>query len=168
MIGSALGFIGSAFLHWRNGQRNRRAAARAVLAEMFANADRALSAESTFVFHEFLDGAWRTQLPLVAEFLSWPNLKTLVNAYDAAARAYENARDELPKIERENQLTAQRSEQSRKRICGWFLTVAGEWVKAMRALRSDAIRCRDRQGFDDDLRKIEDRLASANASRNLE
>jgi hypothetical protein len=45
---------------------------------MFTNAERALIAESTFVLHEFLGGAWRTQLPPVTELLRWPDLKILV------------------------------------------------------------------------------------------
>jgi len=165
VIGAIAGFVGSVLLNWRTTRQTQRAAARAVLAEMFTNADRALSAESTLVFHEFLDGAWRTQLPLVAELLRWPDLKILVNAYDSAARAYENARGELPMIERETQIvgSAFSVQRRREKVCSWFLAVADEWVKAMRLLRPSAIRRRERGGFDGDIQKIEQRLNSAKA-----
>jgi hypothetical protein len=130
---------------------------------MFTNAERALSAESILVFHEFMDGAWRTQLPLVAEFLRWPDLKILVNAYDSAARAYENAKGELPILERDSQITGERLEQRRREICSWFLAVATEWVKAMYSLRRTAIGRRERGEFDGDIQSIERRLNSAKA-----
>jgi hypothetical protein len=57
IIGAFAGFVGSVLQNWRTTRRTQRAAARAVLAEMFTNAERALIAESTFVLHEFLVGA---------------------------------------------------------------------------------------------------------------
>ena len=164
VIGAIAGFLGSMLLNWRGTQLNRRAAARAVLAEMWANADRALSAESTSAaaLHEFWSGAWRTQLPWVAAFLRWPDLKILVSAYESAERAYENARDMLAKPERESQIAEERLEQRRKKVSFWFLAVADEWLKAMRVLRRAAIcRRRERREFDDDIQQIEQRLNSA-------
>jgi hypothetical protein len=166
VIGAIAGFLGSVLLNWLGARLNRRAAARAVLAEMWANADRALSAESTsaIALHEFWSGAWRTQLPWVAAFLRWPDLKILVSAYDSAERAYENARDVLAKLELESQIAEERLEQRRKKVCFWFLAVADEWLKAMRVLRRAAIcRWRERREFDGDIQKIEQRLNSAKA-----
>src|SRR5215469_12666270 len=79
LVGALCGFFGSVFAQKREHNDARRAAGRAVLAEMFTNADRALSAESTLVLQEFTDFAWRQQLPLVAHLLNWEDLKTLVN-----------------------------------------------------------------------------------------
>jgi hypothetical protein len=158
VIGAILGFLGSVFLNCRTIRRNRREAARAVLAEMFTNADRALSADaaSTFHFHEFLDRAWQTQLPLVAASLRWPNLKTLVIAYDSAARAYENAQ-EVPKLAEESK-NEERKEQIRKNVDSWFLDVGDAWVKAMYTLKRAATGWRERRQIEADIQKIERRL----------
>lgn len=178
-IGAVLGFLDSVFLNWWNDRQGRKAAGRAVLAEMFANLDRALSAESTRVLHEFLDSAWHTQLPLAAQLLKWPDLKKLVSAYDSASRGYENAKDEIRKLDdrqrnlrvqprvmgeelkRDRQLAA--IENERQKIDGWFRVVAGEWITAMRVVRDSAVECDERKVFDEDLRKLEERLKSANA-----
>lgn len=148
VIGALAGFVGSVFLNWRIARQTRRAAARAVLAEMFTNAERALGAESTLVIHEFFDTAWRTQLPLVAALLRWSDLKTLVRAYDGAARAYTNS----------DPITTMTQPAA---VGRWFLTVAEEWTRAVQVLLPKAIRWRERARFNRDLQDIQQRLKSA-------
>jgi hypothetical protein len=149
LIGAIVGFLGSRRLQRDTEESQRKAAGRAVLAEMFTNADRALSAESTRVLHEFLDAAWRAQLPLVARSLTWPNLKKVVSAYDSAARAFENTKDETRRLDdRQRAIREQASvmgeelardkqvaeiEKQRREIDARFRTVARAWVEAMRA-----------------------------------
>lgn len=191
LLGALIGFAGSVLLHWRSNRSNRRAAARAVLAEIFTNAALALSAESTRVYHEFLDAAWRTQLPLVAQLLKWPELKGLVGAYDSGARAYENGLDVLGQLKDEERrareyeerlrnegspLTTyelkwdeklERMEEKRRMIDQWFRDVANEWIEAMRVLRNAAVGRNESKVFDEDLRKLEERLKSANVKGKL-
>jgi len=179
LIGAIVGFLGSRRLQRDTEETQRKAAGRAVLAEMFTNADRALSAESTRVLHEFLDAAWRAQLPLVAQSLTWPNLKKVVSAYDAAARAFENAKDETRKLDdRQRAIREQPSvmgeelardrqlaqiEKERQKVDAWFRRVASDWAEAMGVLRTATIDCSERATFDEDLRKIEERLKAADA-----
>lgn len=178
-IGSVLGFLGSVYLNWRSDRQGRKAASRAVLAEMFTNLDRAMSAESTRVLHEFLDSAWRTQLPLVAQLLKWPDLKKIVTGYDGASRGYENAQDEIRKlddkqrnlraqppvmgeeIERERQFAG--IENERNKIDGWFRALADEWITAIHIVRDLAVERDERKVFDEDLHKLEERLKAAKA-----
>jgi hypothetical protein len=177
VIGAALGFLGALCIYRRTAKDVQRAAGRALLAEMSTNAERALSAESTRVLHEFWDVAWRSQLPLVSQLLHWPDLKKLVSAYDSGARGYENARDALallaaeerrldessPEIGKELERDRKRNriEENRRRIDQWFREVAGEWIEAMRVLRGAAIDCGERKIFDQDLTKLEERLKTA-------
>ena len=100
-VGAIVGVVGLLYVQRDAQAKARRAAGRAVLAEMFTNADRALSASSSLVLHEFTDFAWQQQMPLVAHLLSWQELKILVNTYDSAARAFENARDVIKVGEQE-------------------------------------------------------------------
>jgi hypothetical protein len=135
----------------------RKAAGRAVLAEMFTNADRALSAKSTFVLHEFTDFAWQQQLPLVAQLLSWKDLKTLVNTYDSAARAFENARDVMQKREQESE-GRPREDREFDRVSSWFRDVAKEWIVAMRILQTTVLSGKERKQLDEDISKLEIRV----------
>lgn len=176
-IGAALGFLGAFYIYRLTAKDAQRAAGRAVLAEMSTNAERALSAESTRVLHEFWDAAWRSQLPLVSQLLDWPDLKKLVSAYDSGARGYENARDALGQLAAEDRKLDESSpemgkelewdrkrnriEEKRRRIDQWFREVAGEWMEAMRVLRGVAIDCDERRIFDKDLSELEERLKTA-------
>ena len=180
LAGGYLGYWGALRVQRIEDQERGKAAARAVLAEMFTNVDRALSAESTRVLHQFLNAAWRQQLPLVAKTLCWADLKKLVNAYDGAERAYENAVEGLRQSnDAERRLIEQPPptgvekphewiEADRRKIDGWFRVVASDWVGAMRLLRNVAMGCDERSNFDEDLRKIEERLKSAEALGKLD
>jgi hypothetical protein len=184
LIGAVGGFFGSRRLQRDIEDGQRKAAGRAILAEMFTNVDRALSAESTRVLHQFLDGTWRSQLPPVAQLLNWANLKNLVDAYDAADRAFENAKDQTRALDDKERALRDRPsamgeelqrdrqfaqiEKERRKIDAWFRTVAQNWVGAMRILMTTAINPDERPTFENDLRRIEEQLRSANALGELE
>jgi hypothetical protein len=156
-VGAVVGVIGLLYVQQRAQAEARRAAGRAVLAEMFTNADRALSAKSTLVLHEFTDFACQQQMPLVAHLLNWEDLKTLVNTYDSAARAFENAREVIHQREQE---VPGRSDEGRDfgRIGSWFTDVAQEWIEAMRILQRTVLNGQERRQLDEDLRKLEARI----------
>ena len=110
-------------------------------------------------------------------------MRKLVSAYDGAKRAYENAVDEVGKLDdEERRLSAEpvamgeelsrdrhlgRIEKGRTRIDSWFRMVAHDWVEAMRILRHATMGKEERTNFDEDLRKIEDRLRSADVIEKL-
>jgi hypothetical protein len=153
-VGSVVGIVGLLYVQHLAQAEARRAAGRAVLAEMFTNADRALSARSTLVLHEFTDFAWQQQMPLVAQLLSWKDLKTLVNTYDSAARAFENARDVIKDGAHEVGDT-ERDERDFGRIASWFTDVAQEWIAAMRILQRSVLDGKERRQLDDDIERLE-------------
>lgn len=155
LAGAVFGFSGSVYAQRRERADARRAAGRAVLAEMFTNADRALSARSTMVLHEFTDFAWRQQLPLVADLVSWEELKTLVNTYDSAMRAFENAKEIVSR--RSDPGAAENSNLGR--MSSWFHDVAAEWVAAMRILQKTVLDRAESERLEEDIGKIEQRLA---------
>ncbi len=157
LIGAIGGFLGSLAVQRRAQKEARIAAGRAVLAEMFANADRALSAKSTFILHEFTDFAWREQLPLVAHLLDWNELRTLVNTYDSAARAFENAKDVLQSEEKESPEIAN-EEQNLTRVGLWFLDIAKEWIAAMRILQAAVLDVSERTQLERDIENLEKRI----------
>jgi hypothetical protein len=155
-VGAFLAFFGTVYAQRSERNAARRAAGRAVLAEMFTNADRALSAESTLVLHEFTDFAWRQQLPLVADLISWEDLKVLVNTYDSATRAFENAKEVVRN--RSGRDDAEAYEPNFGRMASWFHDVAAEWVAAMRVLQKTVLDRNERQKLDEDIKKLEQRL----------
>ena len=156
VCGAIFGFLGSVYAQRSERNDLKRAAGRAVLAEMFTNADRALSAKSTLVLHEFTDFAWRQQLPLVADLVSWDDLKTLVNTYDSAMRAFENAKEV---VRRRSELDAPETyEPNLGRMVSWFHDVAAEWVAAMRVLQKNVLDKQERKRLEADIKKIEERL----------
>lgn len=179
LAGALIGFFGSLMLQTQAAKREQRAAGRAVLAEMFTNLDRALGAESTRVIHQFLDAAWREQLPLVAKLLKWKELKKILSAYDSGDRGYQNAVDVAKRLDDKelelkktatvmgNELERDKEfalvEQKRRRIDGWFRAMAQDWLEAMSVLRNAAIDCNEREVFDEDFRKLEERVKSADA-----
>lgn len=128
-----------------------------MLAEMFANVDRALSAKSTLVLHEFSDSVWREQLPLVAHLFRWNDLRTRVNTYDGAARACENARGALEQ-EAEIRSGTDAEGHDLSRLGLWFHEIAEEWIAAMRVLRTPVLHGRERQQLDEDIKKLEARI----------
>jgi hypothetical protein len=156
-VGAVVGVIGLLYVQHRTQAEARRAAGRAVLAEMFTNADRALSAKSTLVLHEFTDFAWQQQMPLVAQLLNWVDLKTLVNTYDSAARAFENAREVIH--EGEQQVMDQSGKvRDLGRIGSWFRDVAQEWIVAMRILQRTVLTGNECRQLDEDIKKLETRI----------
>jgi hypothetical protein len=155
--GAAIGVFGSLHIQRRSELQARRAAGRAVLAEMFTNADRALSAETTLVLHDFSDLAWQQQLPLLAHLLNWGDLKTLVNTYDSAARAFENAKDAM-RIEEKS--SSQASDPEIARVISWFREVAKEWIAAMRILQSVVLNAEEKRQLDEDIQRLEARLSA--------
>ena len=157
LLGAAIGGLFSLGLYLRAQSEARRAAGRAVLAEMFTNADRALSAKTTLVLHEFTDFAWQQQLPLLAHLLNWDDLKTLVNTYDSAARAFENARDVIRQGERESE-DPPRSDRDFGRISSWFQDIAREWITAMRILQRVVLNKAEWAQLDEDIKKLETRI----------
>ena len=166
LIGAVLGFVGALLITWWNNRSRRKAAGRALIAEMFINADRALSAESTDVTHEFFDFVWREQLPLISQLIRWADLKKVVTAYDSSARMFENAHEILERhrfidenIRPTSGLLEARQHELNK-IHSGFQSVAAEWLIAMRTLRKAGSRWRDRRELDADLRKLETRLAA--------
>jgi hypothetical protein len=178
LIGAIVGFFGSRRLQRDADKTQQQAAARAVLAEMSTNLERALDAESTRQIHEFFDAAWRSQLPMVAQLLKWPDLKKLISVYDYAARAYENSLDVLRHLEDQKRELGSKSpvmgeelqsdrklasiEGRRRRIDQWFRQIANEWIAAMSLVSEVALGREERKAFDDDLRKLDERLRSAN------
>ena len=87
VIGSVLGFLGSVFLDWKAKRSNRKAAGRAVLAEMEMN----VQALQVAVQHppvqvpQISSDVFSKNLPLVAQMLDWSVLQEIVKAYDYAA-----------------------------------------------------------------------------------
>ncbi len=156
-LGAVVGVIGLRSVQRRAQAEARRAAGRAVLAEMFTNADRALSARSTLVLHEFTDFAWQQQMPMVAHLLTWHDLKILVNTYDSAARAFENAKDVMNQGEREAS-TAVSEDREFGRITSWFTDVANEWIAAMRILRSTVLDRTEQRQLDEDIKRLEGQI----------
>ena len=156
--GAICGFFGAVYAQRRERNDAKRAAGRAVLAEMFTNADRALSARSTLVLHEFTDFAWRQQLPLVADLVSWEDLKTLVNTYDSAMRAFENAKEVIRR--RSDSATSETYEPNLGRMASWFHDVAEEWVAAMRVLQKAVLDRQERQRLEGDIERLEKRLTA--------
>jgi hypothetical protein len=157
-VGAVVGVIGLLYVQRVAQSAARRAAGRAVLAEMFTNADRALSARSTLVLHEFTDFAWQQQMPLVAQLLNWNDLKILVNTYDSAARAFENARDVIRQGEQEEAGTAA-EERDFGRIASWFSEIAQEWIVAMRILQRAVLDGSERGQLDNDIAKLEEQMS---------
>jgi hypothetical protein len=180
-VGAIIGFFASSSLQRRTEANLQKGAGRAVLAEMFTNADRAIGAESTGRVHAFFDEAWRGQLSLVVQRLNWPNLRKLISAYDSAARAYDNAIEEIQKLdERERKLHAQPQkmgeelqrdeefgeiERNRQKISAWFVIVAQEWVDAIDVLAPAVLETEERQTFEEDFARIRRQLRSANLIR---
>lgn len=162
IFGSIIGFLGSVFLNWWNQRTEREAAAHAILAEMFTNATRALDAESTLVLHPFVDSAWRSQLPSVAHLIKWPDLKILLEAYDAGFKAYENAADTLRAARERPKAPFDELHRDKEllKIKEWLMSAAKEWLRAIDILRGPALRPRDRTKFDDDFRKLKRRANS--------
>jgi len=130
---------------------------------MFTNADRALSAMSSLVLHEFTDFAWRQQLPLVAHLLNWEDLKTLVNTYDSAARTFENAREIIDQREKETIRGELTGKQDFGRVRSWFGEVTQELIGAMRILQDAVLDGKESRQLDSDIRKLE---ATLNSSSN--
>ncbi len=165
VIGALLGAFGALLVQKSAQAEARQAAGRAVLAEMFTNADRALSAKSSLVLHEFTAFAWQQQLSLVAQSLNWEQLKILVNTYDSAARAFENAKEviqenasEVIRQGKNESAAAQGDEAQFRRISSWFEEVAEEWIAAMRTLQSVVLNKRERRQLDEDIKKLEARM----------
>jgi hypothetical protein len=107
IVGAYVGYRGALRAQAVEDKMRNRMAGRAVLAEMLVNVERARSAESTRVLHQFLDSTWRGQLPLVAQLLRWPDLKKLIDVYDAADRAFDNAKDGIQKLDERHRFLSQ-------------------------------------------------------------
>lgn len=86
LLGAFIGFAGSVVLYLWDRRARQKGAGRAVLAEMMANARWALNLKGQGLSDGFSDQAWASQLPLIAQFVRWPDLEKLTQAYDSAAR----------------------------------------------------------------------------------
>jgi hypothetical protein len=155
LIGVGSGFLGSLYLQRRTDREARRAAGRAVLAEMFANVDRALSAESSLVLHQFSDLVWQQQLPLVAHLLGWNDLRTLVNTYDSASRAFENAKERIG-VDESQRMGGSANELGK--VMFGFRDIAKEWLTAIRVLQGVVLSKAERSALEEDIVKLESRL----------
>jgi hypothetical protein len=86
LLGALIGFAGSLVLYLWDRRARQKGAGRAVLAEAMANARWALNLKGQGLSAGFSDQTWASQLPLIAQFVRWPELEKLVQAYDSAAR----------------------------------------------------------------------------------
>jgi hypothetical protein len=83
-IGAVIGFLGSVLLNWLGEQSRRKAAGRALLAEMFSNVT-ALNYVGDHRPAGYSQNVWETQLPLVAALLDWKDLQIVAEPFLLAA-----------------------------------------------------------------------------------
>ena len=151
--------------YWR--RQTRKAAGRALLAELFTNLERTMSADTTSAGHDPGDTVWRTQMPLISKLLVWSKLKTVLRAYDAGFRLLDNIRE----IENErgnhaaagNPQTVEVVDRSRKRyqtIEAWYVRTAEDWLGAIDTVQALVLRKRERREFDRDLERLKETLSS--------
>ena len=83
LAGAILGFFGSLYIQRRSAKETRRAAGRALLAELVGNYE-------SLKVHErppegFSRTVWDAQLPLIAQLLEWDELRLIATPYALAA-----------------------------------------------------------------------------------
>lgn len=86
VLGALLGYLAAGRLHKHDRIELEKGAARALLAEMLTNADRAISLSGTIQPVGFSDSVWVSQSPIISRLLAWKDLKKVVEAYDAGSR----------------------------------------------------------------------------------
>lgn len=150
VIGSVLGFLGSVIVDQRKERERRKAAGRAVLAEMIINAGRVLSAEATTLQYELVDHVWRQQLPLVATLFDWDKLRKLVVAYDSGSSIAIQSRLYDPfKMDQFHQTEAK----------DLLLRHAEEWLLGIDILAQTVLDSRETSALSSEVKKLRERLA---------
>jgi hypothetical protein len=127
---------------WYWQRQARKAAGKALLAELFTNLERTLSAAPTSARHDPGDTVWRSQMPLIAKLLRWPKLTTIVHAYDSGFRLLDNIRginNFPPAAAARPPQSVDELDRSRKiheTIESWHVQTAKEWLKAIDILQA--------------------------------
>jgi hypothetical protein len=146
--------------------QTRKAAGKALLAELFTNLERTLSAATTPARHDPGDTVWRSQMPLIAKLLRWPKLKTIVHAYDAGFRLRDNIQgieSSSPDAAARHPQSVEELDRSRRRyetIESWHVQTAIEWLKAIDILQAVVLTRSERCEFEEDLKRVKETLSS--------
>lgn len=164
--GLAGGFV-SLGVTWYWQRQARKAAGKALLAELFTNLERTLSAATTSARHDPGDTVWRSQMPLISKLLVWSKLKTVLRAYDAGFRLLDNIRDVLTESERRPEAShpqtveeLDRIRKKHKTIESWYIGTAEEWLRAIETVQPIVLGRRERSEFDSDLEQLKHTLSS--------
>jgi hypothetical protein len=145
-----VGYVSAILLHKRDKRELQKGADRALMAEMFTNADRVLSASGTHQPQHLSDTVWVSEIAVVSGFLSWEDLTPFVDAYDAASRFSDDIRDPkfLQALEKDNPVA--------HRMCLDFAEGILRAIEVLRHQRS-LLTAAELSDVDDRLKKIRER-----------
>ena len=155
LIGAVLGYFATVRLHKKERVDLQKGAGRALLAEMFTNADRALSLSGTNQPVGFSDTVWFSQSPVISRLLCWKDLAKVVEAYDAGSRLSSDS------LSRDSDLLKglQKNEPIAHRVC---VGIAEAFLEAIELLRGQKglLNADELSDVDARLRRLRDQAKS--------
>jgi hypothetical protein len=158
IISAALGYFTAVLLHRRDKVGLQKGAGRALLAEIFTNADRALSLSGTHQPEPFSDIVWSNEIAVISGLLRWKDLAEIVQTYDAGERLADDMRDPrfLDRLARDD-----------PRAQGMCLDLADGFLAAIDILRAQQglLNRAEFSHVDSRLTKLRDRATAARLAK---